>query len=92
MKNLLAEPKLRTSEKKVAYAISLPIALVLIILFYILKLITKFLIKFKKWLFRASLAVFVLYGLCSFFIDVVDAPKASAEEGACCPIASFRVV
>ena len=80
MKNLLEQPKLRRPEQKVANAMSLPIALVLIILYYIIKLLTKFLMKFKKWLFRASIMIFVLYGLTTFFGQVAHAPYANASQ------------
>lgn len=76
MNNLLLPQK----EKKVATAIGLIPALILLIIWYVLKLIAKALNKWKKQVYKASLAVFVLYGLCSFFIQVVDAPKADASQ------------
>ncbi len=79
MKNML-EPKLRRQEELIAKGFGLIPALVVIIIWYLLKLIVKVLRKYAKELYKASLAVFVLYGLCSFFIQVANAPKADASE------------
>jgi len=76
MNNLLLPQK----EKKLATALGLLPALVILIIFYILKLIAKVLNKWKKQVYKASLAIFVIYGLVSFFVQVVDAPKADASQ------------
>ncbi len=76
MNNLLL-PK---NERKLATAIGLIPAIILSIIWYFLKLIAKILNKWKKQLYKASLALFVVYGLCSFFGQVAHAPYANASE------------
>lgn len=75
MRNLLVTKK---QEKKVAEIIAAPIAIILVIIFYLIKLFTRLLIKLKKQIFKLTVVIFVVYGLCSFFIDVANAPKAQA--------------
>ena len=80
-KNLLQEKvTLRKSDEKLAKAIGIIPALILIIIWYIVKLLTKLLVKFKRFLFKASLIVFVVYGLASFFGQVAHAPYANASQ------------
>lgn len=76
MNNLLLPQK----EKKLATAIGLLPALVILIFFYFLKLIAKILNKWKKQLYKASLAIFVIYGLSAFFGQIAHAPYANASQ------------
>lgn len=70
--------KLRHNEQKVADVIALPIALVLAILFYIGKIVVKALFRVKRFLFKLSIAVFLLYNAYNTFQYVAYAPKAEA--------------
>lgn len=72
--------KLKKKEKKLAEIIALPIALILIILFYIIKITAKGLYKVKMQLTKLSIVLFVLYSLFSFFQQVAYAPEADASE------------
>lgn len=71
--------KLKKKEKKLAEIIALPIALILIILFYIIKITAKGLYKVKMQLTKLSIVLFVLYSLFSFFQQVAYAPEADAS-------------
>ncbi len=76
MNNLL----LPQSEKKLATTLGVLPAIILLIIWYALKLTIKILNKWKKQLWKASLAVFVVYGLTTFFGQVAHAPYANASE------------
>jgi len=78
MKNLLHEP-LRAPEKKVADVIAYPIALVIIIFFYLLKLLAKFLNKFKRIIYKATVMTLVVFVLTNALMPIVNAPKADAS-------------
>lgn len=71
---------LRRNEHKLALVIAYPIAIVLAILFYIAKIISKLLFKFKKKLYKLSLTIGVVFFLTNVFGVVANAPKANASQ------------
>lgn len=78
MKNLLADRISRREKKAMELTGALPVLLIMIFL-EILRLLGRLLKKFRRGIRRLSVAVLVIYGLCSFFIQVANAPKANAQ-------------
>jgi len=76
----LEQIKLRDTEKKVANAIALPIAIVLAILFYLGKIVVKTLYRFKRQLYKLSLYIVIIFFLTNVFGVVASAPKADASR------------
>ena len=76
----LKQISMNRSERKLAQVIAYPIALLLMIIFYLLKLITKLLYKAKRWLWRISIFSLMFFIACSNLTFQVKAPYADASK------------
>jgi|GEM_PF-4456523 len=74
----LKQPRFTHHERQIAQIIAYPIALLLMIAFYLLKLLTKLLYKARRWIVRASIFTLVFFVAGSNLTLSVTAPKAQA--------------